>query len=464
MPELPEVRNVINYLIQHEKILNKTIKNVEIYCDNIIETNIDDFINQLKNKTILNITQKGKYIIFHLSENYVLISHLRMEGKFFYKKEDEILQKHDLIIFHLENDHKLIYNDTRKFGKMSLLKEDDYLFKPPLNNVGPDPLENINLSYIKEKYNKRIPIKQLLLDQHIISGIGNIYADEILFDVGINPRTLGCDLDENDFKNILSSSKRILLEAINKGGSTIKSFHISEEREGNYQNNLKVYGKENRPCNRCHRPLRKIFLNGRGTTFCPHCQINKSLPYVVCLSGPIASGKSTINKYFIDKGYKSIDLDNIVHLLYKKEEIQNEIKKIIPSLKIIDGDIDRIYLKQYLSNNKRTQNDLENYLYNYLYNYIYKMLLKIGNKEKIIMDVPLLFKSHLDDFARKIIIVQIDNDVQKERLLKRNNEITNYLKINKSYYEQEDIKKADYLISNNGSIDELYKKLDDLNF
>lgn len=463
MPELPEVRNVINYLIQHEKILNQTIKNVEIYCDNIVETDKNEFLKDLKNKTILNITQKGKYIIFHLSENFVLISHLRMEGKFFYKKEEEHLQKHDLIIFHLENNYKLIYNDTRKFGKMSLLKEDNYLLKPPLNMIGPDPLENISLSYIKEKYNKRIPIKQLLLDQHIISGIGNIYADEILFDVCLNPKTLGCDLGENDFKNILSSSKRILLEAINKGGSTIKSFHISEEKEGNYQNNLKVYGKENHPCIRCHYPLRKIFLNGRGTTFCPHCQINKSLPYVICLSGPIASGKSVINSYFVNKGYKSIDLDNIVHLLYKNEEIQKQIKKIIPSLKIINGDIDRNYLKVYLSNNKIAQSELENYLYNYLYNYIYKLLLKMGNKQKVIMDVPLLFKSHLDDFAKKIIIVQIDSAIQKERLLKRNNEATNYLKINKSYYEQEDIKKADYLISNNGSIDELYKKLDELN-
>lgn len=463
MPELPEVRNVINYLIQHEKILNQTIKNVEIYCDNIVETDKNEFLKDLKNKTILNITQKGKYIIFHLSENFVLISHLRMEGKFFYKKEEEHLQKHDLIIFHLENNYKLIYNDTRKFGKMSLLKEDNYLLKPPLNMIGPDPLENISLSYIKEKYNKRIPIKQLLLDQHIISGIGNIYADEILFDVCLNPKTLGCDLGENDFKNILSSSKRILLEAINKGGSTIKSFHISEEKEGNYQNNLKVYGKENHPCIRCHYPLRKIFLNGRGTTFCPRCQINKSLPYVICLSGPIASGKSVINSYFVNKGYKSIDLDNIVHLLYKNEEIQKQIKKIIPSLKITNGDIDRNYLKVYLSNNKTAQSELENYLYNYLYNYIYKLLLKMGNKQKVIMDVPLLFKSHLDDFAKKIIIVQIDSAIQKERLLKRNNEATNYLKINKSYYEQEDIKKADYLISNNGSIDELYKKLDELN-
>lgn len=464
MPELPEVNNIINYLKNHEHLTSKTISSVDVLYDYTVETDKHLFIDSLKNKKVEDITQKGKYIIFHLSDNLVIVSHLRMEGKYFLKKEDEKNTKHDLVIFHFIDGTKLVYNDTRRFGRMILLNENNYLNVPPLNKVGPEPFEDIPLSYLKERYQtKNIALKQLLLDQSIISGIGNIYADEICFDIKLNPRMPGKFLNDNDLLNIISSARKILTAAIKFGGSTIKTYHIAVDKEGNYQSHLNVYDRENKPCKRCGYPLRKIFLNGRGTTFCPRCEIDKSLPFVLALTGPIASGKSSINAYFVKKGYISLDLDNIVHEVYKDKNVQIEIKKIIPSLKIIDGIIDRAYLKQYLIDHKEAKNALENYLYDGLYNLVLKKLRKIGPNKKVVMDVPLLFKSHLDDFANKILLIKINPDIQKERLEKRSGNSDSYLKLNKSYFEQENIKKADYIISNNSNLEDLYNQLDTLN-
>ncbi len=464
MPELPEVNNIINYLKNHEHLTTKTICKVDVLYDYTIEGSKDYFINALKNKSILDITQKGKYIIFHLSDDLVIVSHLRMEGKYFVKNEDVENTKHDLVIFHFTDNTKLVYNDTRKFGRMILLNEKNYLSVPPLSKVGPEPFENISIAYLKENYQtKNIALKQLLLDQSIISGIGNIYADEICFDTKLNPRTPGKFLSDDDLLNIVSSARKILTSAINFGGSTIKTYHIAQGKEGNYQSHLNVYNRENQPCKRCSYPLRKIFLNGRGTTFCPRCQVDKSLPFVLALTGPIASGKSSVNAYFVKQGFISLDLDNIVHEVYKDKTVQKEIKNIIPSLKIVDGNIDRLYLKQYLINHKAAKNDLENYLYEGLYNLVFKKLRKIGPGKKVVIDVPLLFKSHLDDFANKILLIQINPNIQRERLEKRSGNSDSYLKLNKSYFEQEDIKKADFVISNNSNLEDLYKELDNLN-
>lgn len=461
MPELPEVTNIIDYLKNHEKILNKTINKVDVFYDYTIDGDIKTFKDEITNQKILDITRKGKYIIFHLSNDLVIVSHLRMEGKFFVKNESVIKEKHDLVMFHFTDNTKLVYNDTRRFGRMILSKESAYLKKTPLSKLGPEPLDDIKIDDIKDKIvTKNIGIKQLLLDQSIMSGIGNIYADEICFACNLNPRTPGKFLDDNDLNNIIKYSKIILNNAILNGGSTIKTYHISEDKIGSFQSKLKVYGREGKPCFNCGHIIRKIFINGRGTCFCPHCQKDKSLPFVLAISGPIASGKSSINAYFVKHGFISIDLDEITHKVYKDKNMQNQLKELIPTLKIVDKDIDRVYLKSYLIEHHNIKNQLEDILYSYLYEHILKQLRKIGKNNKVVMDVPLLFKSHLDDYADKIMIVQIDKDKQEERLLKRNGETKSYLKINESYYLQEDIKKADYLISNNSSLEDLYNQLD----
>ena len=184
MPELPEVETVKETL--KRKVLNKTIKDVRVIYPNIIENiNSNEFINKLKNQTIIDITRRGKWLIFHLND-YYLLSHLRMEGKYFLKDSNEEITKHQHIIFDFTDNLSLRYNDTRKFGRMHLVEKDKLEESKPMQELGLEPWDNkLNKNYLKEKYkSKKLPIKTVILDQGIITGIGNIYADEILFGGG----------------------------------------------------------------------------------------------------------------------------------------------------------------------------------------------------------------------------------------------------------------------------------------
>lgn len=271
MPELPEVETVKNAL--KRLVLNKKINNVDIRYNNIIAyPSPEEFKEKIKNQTINNITRRGKWLMFELN-NYYLVSHLRMEGKYFLKNKNEELSKHDHVIFDL-NDNELRYNDTRKFGKMYLINKDDVYAVAPLKDLGLEPWdENLNVEYLKNKYkNKKLPIKTLLLDQSIITGIGNIYADEILFFSKINPLLKPTDLTDKNLEDIIKYTKEILSKAIELGGTTIKSYESEEGVHGRFQNNLLVHNHKGDKCPNCNNLIIKITVNGRGTYYCPSCQ------------------------------------------------------------------------------------------------------------------------------------------------------------------------------------------------
>lgn len=271
MPELPEVETVKNTL--RRLVLNKKIKCVEIFHNNIIASpNIEEFKEKIKNQTINNIDRRGKWLLFEL-DNYCLVSHLRMEGKYFLKDKNENRNKHDHVIFDLE-DKELRYNDTRKFGKMYLIDKDKLEFSKPLNELGLEPWdEKLNINYLKEKYkNKKIAIKTVLLDQSIITGIGNIYADEILFLSKINPLKKPVDLTDDELNDIIKYTRIILEDAIKLGGTTIKSYESEEGVHGRFQNNLLVHNHVGEECPVCKEIIIKIVVNGRGTYYCKNCQ------------------------------------------------------------------------------------------------------------------------------------------------------------------------------------------------
>lgn len=270
MPELPEVETVKNGLLK--KVKNKKIINCKILWPGIIAyPDKETFIKNIANETIKDITRRGKFIIFHL-DNYLLISHLRMEGKYFIKDKDTILNKHDHVVFNLDNNKSLIYNDTRKFGKMYLIKENDSK-NNPLTKLGKEPWDNtLNISYLKDKFNKNKAIKTLLLDQEIITGIGNIYADEILYLSHINPETPGKKLTDKNLEDIIKYTKSVLEKAISLGGTTIHTYTSVDGITGLFQQELLVHGKVNEPCPNCHTKIIKISVNKRGTYYCPHCQ------------------------------------------------------------------------------------------------------------------------------------------------------------------------------------------------
>lgn len=270
MPELPEVETVKETL--KRQILNKTIKNINIYWDNIIAYPAKDlFITNIKNQMIKDINRKGKWLIFELSD-YYLLCHLRMEGKFFIKDGSAERVKHEHIIFQLD-DVDLRYHDTRKFGKMHLLKKEELMIRGPLTKVGLEPFdEDLTPAYLKAKYkNKKIPIKTALLDQSIITGIGNIYADEILFLAKLHPFKLGSKTTFKEAKEIIKYSKDVLTRAILKGGTTIYSFK-SDGNVGYFAQDLQVHHRYNEPCLVCGTLIDKEKIGGRTSYYCKVCQ------------------------------------------------------------------------------------------------------------------------------------------------------------------------------------------------
>ena len=270
MPELPEVETVKNGLI--EKVKGKKILGCLIRYPGIIEyPDTDKFIKEITNQIINDITRRGKFLVFELND-YYLISHLRMEGKYFIKSKEETYSKHDHIIFSLENNQELRYNDTRKFGRMHLVKKDE-LNKTPLINLGKEPWDKtLNITYLKEKLNKKKAIKTLLLDQTIIAGIGNIYADEILFLSKINPEREGYKLTDNNLKDIIKYTQEVLTKSIALGGTTIHTYTSVNGITGRFQQELLVHGKKGEKCPNCETLIEKITVNTRGTYYCPKCQ------------------------------------------------------------------------------------------------------------------------------------------------------------------------------------------------
>ena len=222
----------------------------------MIQTDLDAFRQDLPGQEIRAMGRRGKYLLFYLTD-LVLISHLRMEGKYFFYPDEVPLRKHAHVFFHFTDGSTLVYEDVRKFG-----------------TIGPEPTE----ADFKEpafqaalKKSKK-PIKSALLDQKLVAGLGNIYVDEVLYRAKVHPARLGQSLTDREAKVIRKEPIAVLAQAVEKGGSTIRSYSNAFGEDGTMQEEHQVYGKTGQPCLRCGTPIEKIQLGGRGTHFCPHCQ------------------------------------------------------------------------------------------------------------------------------------------------------------------------------------------------
>lgn len=272
MPELPEVETVVRGL--RAKVVGRIIKKVNIYYENIIEyPDVCSFQEKIKNQKVNEINRYGKWIIFVL-DRYYLLSHLRMEGKYFLKPKGAILEKHEHVSFVLDNGTELRYMDVRKFGKMQLIEKENINKIGPFLEMGLEPWDKkLNGVYLKEKFlRKKLPIKSCLLDQRIIVGIGNIYADEILFLSKINPLKGANSLSLEELERIIDNTKLVLEKAIEKGGTTIRSYTSLNGIHGLFQQELYVHSKDGQKCLICGSDILKIKVGGRGTYYCPKCQ------------------------------------------------------------------------------------------------------------------------------------------------------------------------------------------------
>ena len=272
MPEKPEVLTVVKSL--KKKILGKTITDCNIYWDNIIASPRPSiFKEKVINQKINSITTRGKWIVIKL-DDYNLLIHLRMEGKFFFRAKGDEKLKHEHVEFILDDSISFRFHDVRKFGKMYLIDNDKVNDVKPLSEIGLEYNDkNLTKDYLFNKiHNKKLPIKTVLLDQSIIAGIGNIYDDEILFMSKINPNRKSNEVSLKDCDNIIKNTNIVLDKAIKLGGTTIKSFTSEEGVHGLFQNELLVHGKVGTKCPNCGTIIEKIKIGGRGTHYCPKCQ------------------------------------------------------------------------------------------------------------------------------------------------------------------------------------------------
>lgn len=274
MPELPEVETVRRSL--EKLVIGKIIQNIDIRYGRIIRTpiNTDEFKILLEGQTITSVGRRGKYLLFYF-EDVVLISHLRMEGKYIYSDEiTDIEDKHVHIIFFFSDGSSLQYKDVRKFGTMDIVPFGHEGKFPALEKLGQEPLDlDFDRNYfIQQVKKKNIPIKQILLNQEIISGLGNIYVDDSLAMSKIHPLTHGSSLSNDEIEGLIDAIIEVLNKAIDKGGSSIRSFQSLYGR-GSMQDHLIVYGRKGEPCIYCGTMIEKIKIGGRGTHFCPTCQI-----------------------------------------------------------------------------------------------------------------------------------------------------------------------------------------------
>lgn len=274
MPELPEVETVRRGL--EKLILGKKISNIDIRYSKMIKTDLDEFKRELPGQVFQSMGRRGKYLIFYLSDK-VLISHLRMEGKYFYYPDQVPERKHAHLFIQFEDGGSLVYEDVRKFGTMELLApellEAYFLSK----KLGPEPTEqDFDLPTFQQALQKsKKPIKSHLLDQTLVAGLGNIYVDEVLWRAKIHPSRLSNSLTAQEARKVHDETIKVLGQAVEKGGSTIRTYTNAFGEDGTMQEFHQVYDKAGQACSRCGTIIEKIQLGGRGTHFCPNCQRRK---------------------------------------------------------------------------------------------------------------------------------------------------------------------------------------------
>jgi formamidopyrimidine-DNA glycosylase len=288
MPELPEVEVVKRSLTT--KLQNLIIKKVKINEDKLRYRINKNQIRKIVGLKLKKIRRRSKFLLFFFNKDMIMLVHLGMTGKFYfvdqkntkfktsfyYKISNNKDQKHDRVIFFLNKKNKLIYNDVRKFGFIKFLNIKELSTNFHLKNLGPEPLQReFNYFYLNKyvKGRNRV-IKDILMDQKCVSGIGNIYANEILFLSKVKPTRKVNTLQEFELKEIVKFTKRVLENAIKVGGSSIKDFSSSNGKKGSFQQYFNVYGKKGETCSKinCTNKIVKLAISNRATFFCSNCQ------------------------------------------------------------------------------------------------------------------------------------------------------------------------------------------------
>lgn len=274
MPELPEVETLVLEL--KERLEGREIQQVKVRDTSVFETPRTELVKRLPGRKIVQIGRLGKYLRLKLSDEWVLWFHLGMTGQLLFDHFEALPSHTHLVLYFSDSPKALLYRDVRRFGRIALTPEGKERGPRGIRRLGPEPSQQDPETFVARCKGRKARIKSLLLNQHFISGLGNIYADESLHRAGIHPRKRSHEVPRGRLIRLHEAIREVLDEAIRWGGSSIDDFLHSDGGRGSFQEFHRVYGRSGGPCRSCGVFIRKIKLAGRSSSFCPHCQPYRS--------------------------------------------------------------------------------------------------------------------------------------------------------------------------------------------
>lgn len=269
MPELPEVETIRRSLLPH--IVGARVTAVTVRERRLRRPIAREFEARLCGRRIEGLERRGKYLLFGLDDAHALLVHLGMSGSLELAPPSRPLAEHDHVAITFDRDLALVFNDPRRFGLMRIGRAADFA---ELANVGRDPLAAAPTvdEWRALVRGRQLPIKNLLMDQRVLGGVGNIYANEMLFQAGIRPRRRAATLRRRELERLGVAMQRVLLEAVELGGSSISDYRDANGQPGFFQMHHTVYDRAGQPCRVCAAIIKRIVLSGRSSFYCPHCQ------------------------------------------------------------------------------------------------------------------------------------------------------------------------------------------------
>jgi formamidopyrimidine-DNA glycosylase len=276
MPELPEVESLRRILVR--SVVGRTIVSVRIAEKRLRRPVAADFAAKITSRRIVKLSRRAKYLIVELDGGHVMLVHLGMSGSLTHREDgfraDDFDLRHDHLEFLLDDGSRLVYNDPRRFGLIRLVERAELTSTPELKGLGPEPLSReFNAGYLAALARGRTAaIKNVIMDQRIVAGIGNIYASEILFRAGVRPTRRAGRVTRSEIEKIVAATPVILRAAIGSNGTTFRSYRDSRGQPGRFARRLRVYGREGEPCSTCSTPIRNVVVGQRASFYCPKCQ------------------------------------------------------------------------------------------------------------------------------------------------------------------------------------------------
>jgi formamidopyrimidine-DNA glycosylase len=276
MPELPEVESLRRILSR--SAVGRTIVGARFGKLPLRRRVVPDFGAMITGHTIERISRRAKYLLIELTGDSIILAHLGMSGSITHRHDSFDASgfdvKHDHLEFALDDATRLVYNDPRRFGMVRLISRDDLTVIAELKGIGPEPLgADFTGDYLAaQARGKKVAIKNLIMDQRIVAGVGNIYASEILFHAGVRPTRRAGRVTRAELDLIVEFTPKVLRAAIGSGGTTFRSYRDSRGRPGAFSKRLMVYGREGEPCYVCGTPIRNVVVGARASFYCPKCQ------------------------------------------------------------------------------------------------------------------------------------------------------------------------------------------------